>query len=268
MRREEHANGLPMWVFSFSGSGVVAGVTTRHGGRSAGAYASLNLGYHVGDDAADVAANRALVCEAFGVEQLTVPDQQHGNKVVVVDRALAGAGHASLDDAVERLGATDALVTNRPGVALAIMVADCAPVIFYDPTRGALGVAHAGRPGAVLDVVGATVAMLAREFGSRPADLLVGVGPCVAGKNYEIGGSSEQSAREAFGGEFLADTRPGHACFDLVGAVRRRVREAGIPDENVETAGVDTFESGDDFFSDRRERPCGRFMLVAALRGS
>jgi polyphenol oxidase len=266
MREQHHANGVRTWHFDLDGPDVLAAVTTRHGGHSAGPYGGLDLAFHVGDDADAVSANRALVCDALAVPALTVPDQRHGRAVAVVDAALAGAGHGSQADAEARLPATDALVTDVPGVALAILVADCAPLVLYDPERRALGVAHAGRRGVVLDVVGATVAALVERYGSAPADLLVGVGPCIAPTSYELGGPELADTLDALGDDLLTETRPGHACFDLPGAVARRLEQAGVAPGRIQEAGVDTRTGGADLFSHRAERPCGRFALVAALR--
>jgi YfiH family protein len=260
-----HANGVQTWPVDL-GDGVLAAVTTRHGGHSTGAYAGCNLAFHVGDDPAAVRANRALVCAALGVDRLTVADQQHGRTVAVVDEALAGAGHDSLEDAVARLPATDGLVTDVPGVALAVLVADCAPVVLHDPVRGALGVAHAGRRGVVLDVLGATIDALRERYGTAPGDLRAAVGPCIGPASYELGGAELEETSAALGDDLLVPTRPGHARFDLPTAVHRRLAESGVPADQVQGVAVDTFTATDDLFSHRVERPCGRFALVAALR--
>ncbi len=266
MRKQSHAGGLCTWHFALDGPGLMALATTRHGGRSTGPYRGLNVGYHVGDDPDRVAANRALLCRTVGVETLTVADQQHGCRVAVVDDALAGSGYRSEADARARLGETDGLVTDRVGAALGVLVADCGPVVLFDPVRRVLGVAHVGRRGAVLDVVGATVDRMTDTFGTDPLDVRAAVGPCIGGSSYEIGGPALDEVRHALGDDLLDPSRPGHARFDLVGAIRRRLAGAGVRDDHVEVADVDTFTSTADFFSDRAERPCGRFMLLAALR--
>lgn len=260
-----HVNGVRTWPLDMDGNEVLAAVTTRHGGCSTGPYEALNLAFHVGDDPAAVATNRALVCEALGIDRLTVADQQHGRRVAVVDAALAGAGHDSLADAQARLGAIDAMVTEVPGVALAILVADCAPVVLHDPAHRALGVAHVGRAGAVLDVVGAAVDAMAEHFGSRPEDLRASIGPCVAAFSYEIGGAAIDEVRAGLGDRWLGPTRPGHATFDLLGAVRERLAATGVPADRIRATDVDT-RTHDAFFSSRAQRPHGCFALVAALR--
>ncbi len=266
MRAQHHAGGIVTWRFAVDGPGLTAVFTTRRGGCSSGPYAGLNLAYHVGDDPACVAANRSQVCAALGVDRLTVADQQHGCAVAVVDAALAGAGHGSEEDSRARLAGIDALVTDQLGVALAVLVADCAPVLLFDPVHRALGVVHAGRAGACLDVVGATVRTMGERFGTRPPDLRAGVGPCIGPASYEIAGSALDAVRAAFGDDLVRPTSKGRACFDLPAAVRRRLSDAGVDGDAVDAMGVDTAAAGTDLFSDRVARPCGRSMLIAALR--
>jgi YfiH family protein len=266
--------------FPFSDDAVTAVVTTRHGGVSTGVYASLNLGDHVGDDHAAVLENRRRLAAALGVDRLTVADQQHGDRVAVIGADLAGRGHDGSDDARDALPDTDAMVTNLPGVALATIVADCAPVVLFDPVRRAIGVAHCGRRGTVLGTLPKTVETMRAAFGSRPGDLAVGIGPAIGAESYEIGeaeatevtaafpaardrraGDHEPSDHEPSG--LLRPTRPGHWTFDMISALRAQLRNAGV--ENVHPMGIDTRTSTDDFFSDRAARPCGRFMAVAVL---
>lgn len=265
-------SGLALRSFPFHDAAVTAVVTTRHGGVSTGAYASLNLGDHVGDDHDAVLENRRRLCAAIGVQRLTVADQQHGARVAVIGAALAGRGHDGAADARAALPETDAMVTALPGVALATIVADCAPVVLFDPVRRAVGVAHCGRRGAVLGVLPRTVETMRAAFGCRPEDLRVGIGPAIGADSYEIGDAEAAQVAAAFGdrdrarGErLLRPTRPGHCTFDLVAALRMQLRDACVHDRNVHPMGVDTRTSTADFFSDRAARPCGRFMAVAVL---
>ncbi|WP_244930265.1 polyphenol oxidase family protein [Nocardioides sp. W7] len=251
-----------MRPFPYDGAHVRAVVTTRDGGTSGGVYASLNLGDHVGDDPAAVRRNRDLVAAALGVPALTVADQQHGATCAVVTAELAGLGHVGLVSSRTAFPATDALVTDVPGVALAILVADCAPVLFWDPEHRAVGAAHAGRPGVVRGVLAATVARLRSEFGSDPAALVAGVGPCVGYDSYEVG-DTEADALDAVLPGFTKASRPGHRYLDVGGAVERQLADLGVG--TVHRMAVDTRTSTDTFFSDRAQRPCGRFMAVTVV---
>jgi YfiH family protein len=266
VREVRYPNGVVTWAFDL-GPGARAEVTTRAGGTSEGVYATCNLGGHVGDDPARVLANRDAVAEAIGVPALTIADQQHGTAVAVVDRGLAGAGHdpgAPLDPA---LVGVDALATVEPGVAVAILVADCAPVVLHDPGRGALAVVHAGRRGTLLGIVEAAVRALRDLAGSVPSELRAGVGPCIGASAYELGGAALDEVRAAYDGRHLAPTRPGHAAFDLRAAVLEALEGAGVPRRATEVAEAST-DAAPELFSDRAARPCGRFALVALLQGT
>ncbi|HEY0935801.1 MAG TPA: polyphenol oxidase family protein [Trebonia sp.] len=262
--------GLPLTLFPFTGDGVTAVVSTRHGGVSTGAYDSLNLGGHVGDDPDAVTENRSRLAAALGTARLTVADQRHTSRVALVTRELAGRGHDGVADSAAAFPATDAMITGQPGVALAILVADCAPLVFYDPVRRAAGVAHSGRAGTVRGVVPKTVAAMTAAFGTDPGDLLVGIGPAIGAASYEIGAAEAAQVTAAFGAagaRLLHPSRPGHARFDLAGAIRGQLGVAGVPAGNVHDLAIDTRTSTRDYFSDRAARPCGRFAAVAVLRG-
>jgi polyphenol oxidase len=259
-------SGLRLRSFPFHGNGVTALVSTRHGGVSVAPYNSLNLGDHVGDDPAAVLENRRRLAAALGVDRLTVADQQHGNAVVVVDAANAGRGHDGVADSVSAFPATDAMITNRPGVALTILVADCAPVVLFDPVNRAIGVAHCGRAGTVRGLLPRTVQAMAATFGSAPEHLLVGIGPAIGPASYEIGDAQAAEVTAAFGDAgLLKPTEPGHCTLDMIGGLRIQLRQAGLSDANIHDMAIDTRTATDEFFSDRAARPCGRFMAVAML---
>jgi polyphenol oxidase len=259
---------LPLTPFPFTGDGVTAVVTTRHGGVSTGAYGRLNLAGHVGDETRAVAENRRRLAAELGVGRLTIADQQHTARVAVVDASLAGRGHDGVPDAAAAFPATDAMITDLPGVALTILVADCAPVVVYDPVRRAVGVAHSGRVGTIRGVLPQTISAMARAFGSRAQDLVIGIGPAIGPASYEIGEAEAAEVTTAFGSAgtgLLVSNRLGHAIFDLPGAISRQLRAAGVPAGNVHDMAIDTRAATDDFFSDRAARPCGRFAAVAML---
>ncbi len=247
---------------------MTAVVTTRHGGVSVGSYHSLNLGDHVGDDHEAVLENRARVAATLGVDRLTIADQQHGNRVAVVDKDTAGRGHDGDADAAVAFPATDALITNRPGIALAILVADCAPIVLYDPVNRAIGVAHSGRVGTMRAIVPTTIAAMTDAFGTTTRDLEIGIGPAIGPASYEIGSAEAADLTAALGPEatgFLHENRPGHALFDLPGAIRAQLARAGVPAHRMHDLAIDTKTATHDFFSDRAARPCGRFAAIAML---
>jgi YfiH family protein len=260
--------GLPLRSFPFDGEGVTAVVTTRRGGVSSGPYASLNLGAQVGDDPQAVRQNRGRVAAALGVDRLTIAAQQHTNRVAVVDGASAGRGHDGAPDSVSAFPATDALITDLPGTALAVVVADCAPVVLFDPVHRAIGVAHCGRAGTVRGMLPNTVEAMTATFGAAPEDLLVGIGPAIRADSYEVGDAEAAEVTAAFGPDaagLLTPTRPGHCTLDLVGGLRIQLRRAGVKDANVYDMGIDTRTAADEFFSHRAARPSGRFAAVALL---
>jgi YfiH family protein len=254
--------------FTFDGDDVRAVVTTREGGVSTGAYRSLNVGDHVHDDHALVVRNRRRVAEALGVDAVTIADQQHSATCAVVTPELAGAGFEGDADAKRQFRATDALVTDVPGAALGVMIADCVPIVLWDPAHRAAGVVHAGRRGVVLGVVDVAVRRMHDEFGTAPADLRVGLGPCVGLDSYEVEDELARPLEERYPGAGLtrpsASDRPGHSLIDLGGAVEQQLLDLSVPEGRIDRMRIDTRVS-DMFFSHRAERPCGRFMAVVAL---
>jgi polyphenol oxidase len=151
------------------------GFTDREGGVSTGPFGSLNLGGHVGDDPAAVEENRHRVARSVGVprDHLLFMQQCHGREVVDVDGPWSAAGPPS----------ADGVVTARAGVALAVLVADCTPVLLADPAAGVVGAVHAGRPGMTAGIVDAAVLRM-RDLGAR--DIHAVVGPSVCARCYEV----------------------------------------------------------------------------------
>ena len=249
---------------AFDGLAVEAMVTTRDGGVSSGPYASLNLGLHVGDDPSRVIENRRRAAAALGLDlgQCVFAHQTHGREVAVVGAADRGRGTTRPEGAP----ACDALVTATPGVGLAIMVADCVPLVLFEPQARVLAVVHAGWKGTVARVAEAAVEAMAR-LGAARAAVVAGLGPAVEPARYQVGDEVAGAARGAFGAgvdDLLAPDGPGHWRFDLWAANRRVLVEAGVPAAQIEVAPVGTGR-GTQFFSDRAERPCGRFAALARL---
>jgi polyphenol oxidase len=249
----------------FDGHGLEAMVTTRDGGVSTGRYASLNLGLHVGDDPDAVLTNRRRAAAAIGatLDDLVFCQQVHGREVAMATDAERGHGAVSAGDA---LAGADALVTPVAGPVLVIMVADCVPVVLFDPRRRILACVHAGWAGTVRGVTTAAVEHL-RELGSDPADLLVGIGPSIHPDRYQVGRDVVDAARAAFGPRTDEVVRPdgtGAWSFDLWQANLIQLTSAGVPSAQVQIAGLDT-GPGTPFFSHRSEGPCGRFAVLARI---
>jgi len=220
--------------------GARHGFFTRRGGVSAGAYASLNCGLRSEDDAAHVAENRARAARALGAEpgRLLALRQVHGPAVLEADPGWSTPPEA------------DAMVTNRPGLALGIVTADCAPVLFVDAEAGVIGAAHAGWRGAVAGVLEATVAAMVR-LGAQRARITAVVGPCIAQASYEVRGDLRDAVGEP---RFFAPGKDGaHFQFDLAGYCAHRL--SGIA--RAEVLGVDTLAEEARFFSHRRRTLAG-----------
>ena len=240
-------------------AGVPHGFMTRRGGVSTGVAAGLQCGFGAGDDPASVRENRRLAAEAVlpgaalvGVHQVHSPD-------------VAAVVDPWSDDDRPR---ADALATGRPGVLLAIVTADCAPVLLADRAAGVVGAAHAGWRGAHGGVIENTVdAMVA--LGAARERIAAAIGPCIAQPSYEV----DDGFRARFGdgdARFFAPGPPGHWQFDLPGYVALRLRSAGV--ETVEALGCDTYADPERFYSYRRathrgEANYGRLISLVALGG-
>jgi YfiH family protein len=247
------------------GSGVDARVTARAGGVSSGAYQSLNMSLAVGDEPASVVENRRRAAAAFGagLDDFVFARQVHGNGVRVVGAADRGSGTLTQDDAIPDV---DALVTTSPDVVLAILTADCVPVVLHDPVAGVLACVHSGWRGTVAGVAAAAVSAM-RQLGSDPADIVAGIGPAIDPARYQVGPEVYAAVAEAFGQAAGSCIRPdtgkdGRWLLDLWAANRKVLSDAGLGEENIHVTSIPT---GDDFFSDRAERPCGRLALLARL---
>jgi hypothetical protein len=232
------------------------GFFTRAGGISEGDFAALNCGYSGGDDPLRVERNRALALAGLGAApaSLCTVRQVHGAAVVVARAAAPGRPTRR----------ADALVTDRPGLTLGVLSADCAPVLLADRAAGVIGAAHAGWRGALGGVVEATVLAMA-ELGARPERIRAAVGPCIALASYEVGPDLQQPVvAEDPASAALFVPLPGgdRLLFDLEGYVLRRLARAGVAERDA--LAEDTFEDEARFFSARRTRRRGgeRFGLM------
>jgi YfiH family protein len=241
-------------------AGVPHGFLGRRGGVSQGVCAGLNVGHGSGDDPLLIEENRrrALGAVAPGAQLVTV-HQIHSAEVVEVSAAWP-------HDARPR---ADAMVTDRPGLALGILTADCTPVLLADRAAGVVGAAHAGWKGAFAGVLDATVGAMVR-LGAVPERIHAAVGPTIGRRSYEV--DEGFFARFVDSDEdydlFFTDGRPGHYQFDLEGFVLARLAAAGV--KRIEALGLDTYADPERFYSYRRatrrgEPTYGRQISIIAL---
>ncbi|MDI6407589.1 peptidoglycan editing factor PgeF [Streptomyces albus] len=235
-------------------SGAHFAFTDRWGGVSAAPYEELNLGGAVGDDPEAVRTNRERAARALGLspDKVVWMHQVHGRDVAVVD-APFGADAPPLDG----------VVTARRGLALAVLTADCTPVLLADPVAGVVGVAHAGRPGVQAGVAEATVEAMSR-LGAAPERIVARTGPAVCGRCYEVPARMRDEVA-AVVPEAYATTRWGTPAVDMAAAVRAQLARAGVT--RWEQSSVCTLESGD-HFSYRREKTTGRLASYVWIEAS
>ena len=237
---------------------------TRAGGVSTGIYASLNCGAGSDDNPEAVSENKRRAANGLGVadDHLWTLYQIHSANVVTID-----AGVPSANARPE----ADGMATRQPGIALGILTADCAPVLFSDPENRVIGAAHAGWKGALSGVIENTVAAM-ENLGAERSRINAAIGPCIAQSSYQVGEEfpapfiADDPAAAAY---FQPDTEPGKHRFDLRGFVEARLTQAGITD--IDTLPNDTYVEDEAFFSYRRtchrgEADYGRGLSAISLK--
>lgn len=242
--------------------GVAHGFLGRRGGVSEGLFASLDLGRRSQEvDDWIVENRRRVIAATLPGAALCTLYQVHSATAVVIDAAYE---HDARPHA-------DALVTDRPGLLLGILTADCAPVLFADAAAGVVGAAHAGWKGALGGVTDATLDAMER-IGARRNRIVAAIGPCIARASYEVDDAflATFAAADPANDRFFADGRAGHHQFDLEAYVAHRLAAAGVT--RVEALGLDTYAQEDRFFSFRRathrgEADYGRQISVIGLGG-
>ncbi|HUK57612.1 MAG TPA: peptidoglycan editing factor PgeF [Stellaceae bacterium] len=252
----------PLAAHALAGAGVRHGFFTREDGVSDGVFAGLNCSLGSGDDPAKVAENhrRALACLGLAPGALVTGYQVHGTDVAVVERAWRYADRPRVDG----------LVTRAPRVALGILTADCAPVLFAEPAAGVVAAAHAGWRGAIGGVLETTLATMEKE-GARRERIAAAIGPCIGGRSYEVGPEfpapflAERPENARF---FAPAARAGNSLFDLGAYVEAKLKGLGVG--RVERIAADTCADDVRFYSYRRaclrgEKQFGHLLSAIAL---
>ncbi|UZW54649.1 peptidoglycan editing factor PgeF [Sphingobium sp. JS3065] len=241
---------------------VLHGFAGRRGGVSTGLHAGLNVGLGSEDERDAVLRNRDLARDALlpGGTLVTV-HQVHSPDVVMVTAAIPA------DDRP----AADAMVTNRPGLILGILTADCVPVLFADATAGVIGAAHAGWKGALTGVTDRTIGAM-EALGASRGRIACAIGPCIGRSSYEVtvDFAARFAAEDAENDRFFTAGREGHCQFDIAAYVAARLAGEGIG--QIELLDEDTYSQPDRFYSYRRschrnEPDYGRQISMIALRG-
>ena len=232
---------------------LFAGQSTRHGGVSPTPFASMNLGKSTADAPENVAENRRRICATLGFvpAQMAWSHQVHGDEVLHV-RVPGGAD------------GFDALVTQQPGVLLAVSVADCTPILVYDPRNAAVAAIHAGWRGTAAGIVGKTLQHMAQLFGTRGQDCRAYVGTCIDAYAFEVG----EEVAAAFPTDFKRfDTERGKFFVDLKKANAAQLQDFGLPLAHIEISPYCTVRHNADYFSHRLERgTTGRMMALIGIK--
>jgi YfiH family protein len=238
------------------------GFFSRLGGQSHGIYGSLNCGLGSNDSPEIVNANRKAVAESIGISsgKLVTLYQVHSAKAVIAEETWAEGKSPE----------GDALVTDKPGLAIAILTADCTPVLFADRQKKIVGAAHAGWKGALSGVLESTIDQMV-ACGSKHEDITAAIGPCIGAKSYEVSDAFKNPflVQDAANAQFFVPAqKPGHLIFNLPGYVAARLTKAGITE--IHDTRRDTLTDENTYFSYRRttlrgEKDYGRQASVIAI---
>lgn len=241
--------------------------TTRLGGCSVGAYASFNCSPFCGDNEDAVRANQQFLRDALKhpVKEFLLPHQTHDTQVLCIDPDFL-----QLDDPdrLRKFEGVDALITNIPHCLIGVSTADCVPVLLYDTYHQAIGVAHAGWRGTVDGIVTKTLQSMQVQYGTLGKDVVAAIGPSISAQSFEVGEEVYQSfesrgydmERISF---FNSNTQKHH--IDLWEANRMQLFKFGVPEAQIQCAGVCTYIQHDLFFSARRLGIASGRMLSAVM---
>jgi polyphenol oxidase len=253
-------NGLRYYSFEIFSSDVIQAVFTRRGGVSPAPWYSLNLGGSVGDDPAHVAENRIRVFNSLGRAPASIHDVwlTHSTDIVFADEPRP------LDAPCPR---ADIIFTDNPNVSLFMRFGDCVPILFHDPKKKVVGIAHAGWMGTLRGVVGAAVEGMRSHYDCKPENIVAGIGPSIGVDHYEVGVEVFSQFREKYNhdSDKVLQTRNGSTYLDLWKANAIQLKTAGV--EQIQASEVCTACHLEDWFSHRAEKgKTGRFGALMALQ--
>lgn len=239
--------------------GILVAFTGRLGGVSTGSCSSLNLGFNKSDDDDQVRENRAVLARTLGFDigKLTFGEQVHGDNIAVVDDVLAGSGSLSADRAIKK---TDALITSSNDLPIAVITADCVPIVIVDPVKRVVATVHAGWRGTIKEIAVKTVRRMESDFSISRNDLLVFIGPSIRACSYEVSDDLHLSFKKSFP-DIIGDEKrldlPIINIYQLIGA--------GLRSDNIYDSSICTYCESDHFFSFRKDNDTGRQGSIALL---
>lgn len=235
---------------------IVHGMNTRLGGVSQGIYSSLNMGWGLGDEQENVRQNYRIFANALGMNEdsYTLSDQVHQTKIVEISSAHRGNGY--LFPKMDELKGIDGLITKEKGVALTVFSADCVPLIFYDPIKQVVAAAHSGWRGTVADIAGKMIDKMKELYQCEPSNILVGIGPCISKKNFEVGEDVKKEFENKGKYDILKTIfekkENGKYLLDLRKYIVYALQVKGVLQKNMEVSTECTYQQEDLFFSHRR----------------
>ncbi len=256
-------NLLRYYSFDLFDSGsLLHGIFTRHGGVSPAPWSSLNTGGLSGDRRENVVENRRRIFSEFHLPVESIFDvwQVHSADVIATDRPRP------LDEPHQK---ADAIMTDRPGITLFMRFGDCVPILFHDPIRKVIAIAHAGWPGTVAKIVQKTVSELSAHYHCDPQNILAGIGPSICVDHYEVKQDVIEQVQSCMGGDAkdVLVRKEGRTCLDLWRMNQVQLLQAGLSEDHIAVSGVCTAENLADWYSHRGEHgKTGRFGALLALK--
>ena len=234
---------------------IIHAYTTRHDGSSL--YGN-NLAYHVNDNAIDVNENHIKLATdlQYPIDRLVHMSQRHGDKIVIIDK----------EHNYQSIPSCDALITKEKEIPLMVMVADCIPILLYDPVQKVIAAVHAGRAGVFSKILPKTIEKMQTQFSSNTKDILISLGPSIHQECYEVG---EEIVRESkkLSYEYAIKEKEGRYYLDLLSIIYRQLDDLNMMSANFETSPYCTACNTDDFYSYRAEKnSCGRFAGVIMMK--
>ena len=223
---------------------------------------AFSLALHTGEDKASIVDNRKKISSLFGLDSglhFVVANQIHSDRIEVITEERT-KGWENLEDAVADC---DALITDKKGVILTVLTADCVPVLMFDPARSVVAAVHAGWKGTRAGIVAKTVKKMQEKYGCDPKDIIAGIAPSIGRCCYEVGKEVAESFFDTIESFDIAGEK---YMLDLPFLNKQQLMNAGIEEENIEMSGICTACEAERFFSYRKEKGCsGRFMSMIGL---